>query len=135
MLLVTASSVSKSIKNADPKCALEALRAGWRLSLFDFSLLRFRQNGNPGKGMERMERKRSEAIKMDGCFGEGSPIRIGATMRNLNPLPIALLLSGSILLIVGLKSGGGMGRIESIGGESFMLVGLLWIAAIKFRSK
>jgi uncharacterized membrane protein len=55
-------------------------------------------------------------------------------MRNLNPVPIALLLAGSILVIVGIKSGGGMGRIESIAGEFFMALGLIWIATTKFRS-
>ena len=54
-------------------------------------------------------------------------------MRHLHPVPIALLLSGSILLLVGIKSGGGMGRIECMGGEAFMVVGLLWIAFTKFR--
>lgn len=54
-------------------------------------------------------------------------------MRNLNAIPIALLLSGSILLIVGLKSGTSMGRIESICGEVFMLLGLAWIAVTKWR--
>jgi hypothetical protein len=62
------------------------------------------------------------------------PVKRKANMRNLNPVPIALLLSGSILLIVGLKSGGDMGRIESIGGEIFMVIGLVWIAVTKFRS-
>ena len=56
-----------------------------------------------------------------------------AMMRHLNPIPIALLLSGGILVIVGMKTGGSMGRVESIGGEIFMVLGLLWIAMTKLR--
>ena len=55
-------------------------------------------------------------------------------MRNLNAIPIALLLSGCILLVVGMKSGASMGRVEFMAGEAFMVVGLLWIAVTKFRS-
>ena len=56
-------------------------------------------------------------------------------MRNLNPIPIALLLSGCILVIVGMKSEPSMGRVESMGGEILMVIGLLWIAATKLRRK
>jgi uncharacterized membrane protein len=56
-------------------------------------------------------------------------------MRNLNPIPIALLLSGCILVIVGMKSEVNVGRVETIGGEIFMVIGLLWIAATKLRRK
>jgi hypothetical protein len=56
-------------------------------------------------------------------------------MRNLNPIPIALLIAGAILLIIGMKSEIKMGRVESIGGEIFMVIGLLWIAVTKFRGK
>jgi hypothetical protein len=54
-------------------------------------------------------------------------------MRNMNPIPIALLVSGAVLLMIGVKTGGSMGRVESIGGEIFMLVGLAWVALVKFR--
>ena len=56
-------------------------------------------------------------------------------MRNLNPIPVALLVSGCILLIVGMNSEVKMGRVESMGGEIFMVIGLLWIAVTKFRGK
>jgi len=62
------------------------------------------------------------------------PVERESHMRNLDPVPIALLLSGTILFIVGLKTGGSMGRVELIAGEIFMLVGILWIGIKKLRS-
>jgi hypothetical protein len=67
------------------------------------------------------------------CFRR--PVLVGSksNMRNLKATPIALLVSGAILLMIGVKTGGSMGRVESIGGEVFMLVGLAWVAIVKFR--